>query len=31
MVNADDFNLFSFAKDADEAWRQLEQHGVTNT
>ena len=28
MVSADDFQLFSFAKDAEEAWQQLAARGV---
>jgi len=28
MVSTEDFDLFSFANDANEAWRQLEAHGV---
>jgi hypothetical protein len=28
MVGEHDFELFSFAKDAEEAWQQLESRGV---
>jgi uncharacterized protein (TIGR00730 family) len=28
MVNPEDFSLFSFARDAEQAWNQLEERGV---
>jgi uncharacterized protein (TIGR00730 family) len=31
MVAAEDFSLFSFARDADQAWQQLEERGVAST